>query len=482
MLNNALNKVLNQDKLEQLKHKASDIVNRTLDQHVNLAVTGLSRSGKTAFITSLVNQLVNEGASTNLAFFNPVHQGRFIAAKRVTQKNMHVARFDYDGAIDSLGLQPPQWPEPTKGISEIRLAIKYKPKDSLLKYATDLATLTLDITDYPGEWLLDLPMLAMTFEQWSEKMMGLMHTQPRHEYAKAWLEKVSKVDPFQQADEQQIAELAQEYTGLLQLYRHKLGLSVIQPGRFILPGELAGAPILEFFPFTRINELDGNAYQNADDTSFIGMLRARFLEYRERVVKQFYKNHFLKYDRQIVLADCLTPLNNGKESFDDLKLAISMIMESYRYGQSSLFSRLFSPKIDKLLFAATKADHVTPEQHDNLVSLVNQLVHGSKQDISFSAIDVKSIAIASIKATEYGKGKHQGKSIPVVRGSSLDSRQLMTLFPGSVPNKLPNDEFWQTQQFNFINFAPHHAIAEHEAAAHLRMDQVLQFLLGDKMS
>ena len=124
----------------------NDLLNRTIDQHVTLAVTGLSRSGKTAFITSLVNQLVNEGHNSNLNFFNPIHQGRFIAAKRVPQKHFHIGRFNYEQAMAALGETPPSWPEPTQGISELRLAIRYQPKDSLLKYATDVTTLYLDIT------------------------------------------------------------------------------------------------------------------------------------------------------------------------------------------------------------------------------------------------------------------------------------------------------------------------------------------------
>lgn len=470
------------ESLEQLKHKATDIVNRTLDQHVNLAVTGLSRSGKTAFITSLVNQLVNEGGDTHLSFFDPIHQGRFIAAKRVPQKNMHVARFDYEAAVSALCQSEPQWPEPTKGISELRVAIKYRPKDSLMKYATDMATLTLDITDYPGEWLLDLPMLSMTFEEWSEKMVALLNKAPRKEYASQWLEKVKALDPFKAADENELAELAKEYTGILQIFRHKLGLSVIQPGRFILPGELAGAPILEFFPFTAIDDIDGNAYQNADDSSVIGMLRARFLEYRERVVKRFYKTHFLKFDRQIVLADCLTPLNNGAESFDDLQLAINMILESYHYGKSSILTRLFSPKIDRLLFAATKADHVTPEQHPHMVSLLNQLISSTKQQLTFDAINMKTLAISSIKTTESGVSQHEGKKVPVIRGKAQDNGKTVTLFPGSVPERLPDGDFWQSHHFNFLNFVPASPVGKHEVLPHQRLDQVLQFLLGDKMS
>ena len=150
--------------LKKLKQKAKDLVNRGIDQHVTLAVTGLSRSGKTAFITSLVNQLLNEGNKSQLGFFNVVHQGRYIAAKRVPQKHLHIPRFEYDKAMSALGATLPDWPQPTHGISELRLAIRYQPSDSILKYATEAATLYLDITDYPGEWLLDLPMLSQTFE------------------------------------------------------------------------------------------------------------------------------------------------------------------------------------------------------------------------------------------------------------------------------------------------------------------------------
>ena len=344
--------IIDKEKLTKLKHKANDIINRTIDQHVTLAVTGLSRSGKTAFITSLVNQLINEGNDSQLSFFNPVHQGRFIAAKRVPQKHYHIGRFDYDAAVGALGEQLPKWPEPTQGISELRLAIRYQPKESLLKYATDATTLYLDITDYPGEWLLDLPMLNQTYEEWSEQMLQLLTEQPRQKLAKTFVAKVARIDPFQPACESLLAELAQEYTDLLIKFRYDLGLSVIQPGRFVLPGELAGAPILQFIPFPAFASLDANAYQNAGDDTFIGMLRARFVEYKERVVKSFYKEHFTRFERQIILADCLTSLNNGVENFEDLQLAISMIMENFNYGKAGLLTRLFAPKIDKILFAA----------------------------------------------------------------------------------------------------------------------------------
>ncbi len=72
-----------------------------------------------------MNQLINEGSGSKLSFFDPVHLGNFIAAKRVSQKNLSIPRFDYDRAIVSLTSESPSWPEPTHGISELRLAIRY---------------------------------------------------------------------------------------------------------------------------------------------------------------------------------------------------------------------------------------------------------------------------------------------------------------------------------------------------------------------
>lgn len=38
--------------MQRIRQEMSDFIHRGLDSHVRLAVTGLSRAGKTAFITS----------------------------------------------------------------------------------------------------------------------------------------------------------------------------------------------------------------------------------------------------------------------------------------------------------------------------------------------------------------------------------------------------------------------------------------------
>ncbi|TLU64848.1 YcjX family protein [Thalassotalea litorea] len=477
--------IINRKKLSTWKQKiqsgAGDLLNRSLDQHVNLAVTGLSQSGKTAFITSLVNQLINEGHGKPLSFFNAVHEGRYIAAKRVPQPNLQISRFDYDAGMAKLGEQEPNWPEPTRSISQIRLAIRYTPQDSLLKYASQMSTLYLDITDYPGEWLLDLPMLNQSYQQWSKYMTQLLTSQPRAGLASEFLQKLEQLDPLAVISETKLKELADDYTQLLLNFRHDLGLSVIQPGRFILPGEHEGAPVLQFVPFPCFEHLTAADYANADEQSFIAMCQARYQEYREAIVRKFYKQHFVNFDRQIILADCLTPLHSGPAAFNDLQHAIALIMESFSYGKSNVLRRLFAPKIDRILFAATKADHVTSDQHQNMTTLLEQVIIKAKKLLTFDGIKMKTLSIASIQCTEQGKSEYQGKKLSVLKGKRLDNNQIITLFPGSVPAKLPQPSFFSQNKFDYIQFKPMNAIDEHQALDHIRLDQVLQFLLGDKL-
>ncbi|WP_204319213.1 YcjX family protein, partial [Escherichia coli] len=85
-----------------------------------------------------------------------------------------------------------------------------------------------------------------------------------------------------------------------------------------------------------------------------------------------------------------------------MRLALTQLMQSFHYGKRTLFRRLFSPTIDKLMFAATKADHITADQHANLVSLLQQLVQEAWQNAAFEGISMDCVGLASVQATESG--------------------------------------------------------------------------------
>ncbi|VTP69057.1 Predicted ATPase [Leclercia adecarboxylata] len=112
-----------------------------LTVHLRLAVTGLSRSGKTAFITAMVNQLLNLHAGARLPLLSAVREERLLGVKRVPQRDFGIPRFTYDEGLAQLYGSPPTWPTPTRGVSEIRLALRYRSNDSLLRHFTETSTL-----------------------------------------------------------------------------------------------------------------------------------------------------------------------------------------------------------------------------------------------------------------------------------------------------------------------------------------------------
>ncbi|SIN92251.1 YcjX family protein [Salinivibrio sp. ES.052] len=461
--------------MPSVKRRVKQWVSRGADRHVRLAVTGLSRAGKTAFITSLINQLTHLGTEPNLPLMQLVQQGRGLGARREPHPHMHLPAFDYDGAMQALHQTPPVWPSPTRDVSEVRLAVRYRPQSAALRALNEMATLYVDIVDYPGEWLLDLPLLSQTYQQWSKKQFGLL-TGHRAALAQKWQAKAEVLDPFAPADEKKLAEIADDYTAFLHQCKAHGGLHWVQPGRFILPGELAGAPVVQFFPW--VGTHDAETLENAGKNTNYGVLKARYDYYCEHVVAHFYREHFSKIDRQVILVDTLQPLNAGPAAFHDMRLAVEQLMQSFKYGKSGLMKRLFSPRIDKVLFAATKADHVTPEQHPNMVSLLQQIVHQAWQQAAFEGIDMRCQSVAAIEATTPGYVSVKGESQRALKGHLADDRPV-TLYPGEVPSQLPAESFWQEQGFDFPSFRPQEALID-APLPHIRMDKALDYLLGDK--
>lgn len=106
--------------------------------------------------------------------------------------------------------------------------------------------------------------------------------------------------------------------------------------------------------------------------------------YKAKVVHPFFKDDFSHINCQIVLIDLLSTLHKGPEAIEDLRKTMSDILSAFRSKQNSLLSRMFTgPKIDRIVFAATKADHLHQAQHEKLATLIQILTDGAARLISW---------------------------------------------------------------------------------------------------
>jgi uncharacterized protein len=206
---------------------------------IRLGVTGLSRAGKTVFITALVHGLLRGG---RFPVFEPYASGRIAGARLSPQPDDGVPRFEYEKHLRAL-IDERQWPDSTKAISELRLIIDYQSRRGADR------TLTLDLVDYPGEWLLDLPLLDMSYEQWSAQSLERSRQAPRDALAKPWHDHLATLDPLARANENDAIAAARLFTQYLRSCRdERFAMSVLPPGRFLMPGDLEGSPALTFAP------------------------------------------------------------------------------------------------------------------------------------------------------------------------------------------------------------------------------------------
>src|SRR4051794_22254586 len=128
-----------------------DLLSGVVSPTLRLGVTGLSRSGKTGFITALIHNLLHGG---RLPLFNGGAEGRIVRAYLEPQTHDEIPRFPYEDHVALLTGPDRAWPQGTQRISELRLTIDYRARGIVARH-THGGQLRIDIVDYPGEWLLD---------------------------------------------------------------------------------------------------------------------------------------------------------------------------------------------------------------------------------------------------------------------------------------------------------------------------------------
>ena len=117
------------------------------------------------------------------------------------------------------------------------------------------------------------------------------------------------------------------------------------------------------------------------------------------VIRPFFRDHFARLDRQIVLVDALAAFNAGPEALRDLEAALAGILDCFRIGRSTLFSSLFRPRIDRILFAATKADHLHHSSHDRLEAMLRRTVAKAAARAEYAGAAIDVVALAAVRAT-----------------------------------------------------------------------------------
>ena len=231
---------------------------------------------------------------------------------------------------------------------------------------------------------------------------------------------------------------------------------------------------------------------NTELTTFDGV-------YRAVPNSQIWSRAILNYSR---LPTRRLDLVIGVDYGDDLERALSEILQCFRPGPRSWLAGVLSRRIDRIVFAATKADHLHHTSHDRLEAILARLTDRAIRRAEFAGADVKVIAMAAVRATREAEARHDGDTLPcivgypiageTIDGRTFDGEQEFAVFPGDLPAD-PERVFVRTGDaaadagagLSFVRFRPPKIEAGTAGAGpalpHIRLDRALDFLLGDRL-
>ena len=270
-----------------------------------------------------------------LPLFKAYSSGRVTGARLEPQPDDAVPRFDYERHVRAL-VDERIWPDSTRQISELRLTIALRIRFVSVAAAFGSGTppsrhrrLSRRVAARPAAALQGLRRHGRA------SAIAAPHARPAANCAAHWLARLAdgRTRPRRRTRRSPASSPAL-FTDYLRACRADgPACSTLPPGRFLMPGDLDGSPALTFAP---LDLGDGDDRRRARSPR---MMARRYEAYKTAVVRPFFRDHFARLDRQIVLVDALEALNAGPDAVAELEAALADILASFRLGRTSWLER-----------------------------------------------------------------------------------------------------------------------------------------------
>ena len=147
-------------------------------------------------------------------------------------------------------------------------------------------------------------------------------------------------------------------------------------------------------------------------------------------------------------------------------------------------------RVERILFAATQADHLHHEQHGELTEIMHALVRDARERARFAGAKTQAMSLAALRATTEDRMTHEGRTLGVVRGTLLDTGKQAAFYPGDLPSDPTHllgpardgAASWLDGDYQAMRFAPAPLdLRPGDGPPHIRLDRAAEFLLGDRL-
>ena len=450
------------------------------EERIRVAVLGSKGSGKTVFLTSLANHLLNHDPARcplNGWTVTPV-EGDLAAGPDADG----IPLYPYADARKSLA--DGVWPHKTKDWSVLRLALR-------LRNGKRRRDVLLEVLDLPGERVADFPMLGRSYREWCE-WMG-------HAFGGVF----GSSDPYKAYC--RAAASAADQAGLFAAYRRFLAEEYAACSLSLTPSTVklgrdavsrAGGSADEFLANIADVPLGLDA-----ERQFVPLPAACFEPDApcKKWLKQFERS-YSAYRRAVVdpITDWLEDVNqlfyfvdvlgllqrgpdvyNAEKAFGTQALRMFARADSANFlvrGLQRLLDTFIRTHVDGAYVVATKADRVLSEENrTRLKNLARRMFGATLLNLGLDARHVGVLSCAAVRTTdEYLREK--------ALGARLDgnSETLTTYRAADVPEDWPEGNAWGIGdvRFDFQTTFPRFDRREDRAPPHLGLQDILVRMLS----
>lgn len=467
----------------------ADDLKRLLTRHeIRVAVCGMQNSGKTVFITSLADHILNHNPSRDVSDDNRRFDLGAYVVVDADVEDIHppddaIGNFDFRTFRNSFANDA--WPEKTARTTEIALDFtleNVKNPHCLIPVAGSMAKrrdVRLRILDIPGERLADFIMDGRDFAEWSDALLGNGRNRRRH------------LDAYRDGAETAVGQSDGDAaeTVLLSEYRKALDAARGVFDRFVTPSvyrvpldgsvdspRLAGLPDKEFAPMT--------ASLRKRFPALAKKFARHYDAYRDLVVAPIV-DWMKTADKALFLLDVFSCLNGGSQAYNsalaETNAALDVFASKGTLGDMQesigyLFTRFQLPMDPKnIRIVVTKMDLADDVGKENLKALAQQMFGTKAQSVTgVDSPDKVFLACAAVVTDESGGSEAKKRLYPGIPGGRSDARPGDGI-PRTIPKKL--DEWYRCFVLKDKN-PPFFNLREDLPPRHAGLDEIARFVLG----
>ncbi len=433
-----------------------------------IAIVGLARSGKTVFLVSLINHILEHEASK----FKISDGGGSISKATITKTSGECREFNYEKYRSCISRKY-EWPEKTTDRS--RITLHFERSD------WKRCKLKLHFYDFPGERIADINIyLCDNFDKWSDFMLEYYSNQNYTDDANDYISKVDTQDNPK--------DIIEAYRKLLWKFYTKSFMPMISPSSFLV--DLDGHQIenesdiskrylglppgkngisQDFAPLTKT--------QRERDPETAKLFRKNYASYRNKVVRPLFDD-LRRSNSLVVLVNIPALLNGGVDRFNDSCEIIKELLEIYDPIKNSVRKKLWRnitlnrTKTDRIAFVASQSDLVRSNDRPKLKNLLKEMTRRlTQRNGSMNFEWYEASAVVSTEPLDFDQcGAH-------LRGVPQNNNIENKLYEYSVP-ELPNEwpDEWDPKNYQFPRVWPKMGINRMNAPNHFHLDDIFRFL------